>query len=242
MEPGGLQSIGLQRVRQNWSDLACTHAKALITKGFFKCTIIGTFYFILKITERSQLKHLTTFLHNCWCYRWLRNTKLQASLVAWTVKNPPWVGKMPWKRKAVPTPGFLPGESHGQKSLAGYSPQGCKESDTTERLTPIHCTTACKVWHLTCSYKKRGWGEALSTVFHWGFSDLQWCHLQNPEGTGFPGRSILSRGSCREGTSTAPPWSSRAWSSWRKPTSWDRVREFLQVKESSAAKGCWPSG
>ena len=33
------------------------------------------------------------------------------------------------------TPVFLPGESHGQRSLAGYSPWGCKESDTTERLT-----------------------------------------------------------------------------------------------------------
>ena len=33
-----------------------------------------------------------------------------------------------------PTPGFLPGESHGQRSLVGYSPWGCKESDTTERL------------------------------------------------------------------------------------------------------------
>ena len=31
-----------------------------------------------------------------------------------------------------PTPVFLPGESHGQRSLAGYGPQGCKESDTTE--------------------------------------------------------------------------------------------------------------
>ncbi|KAB0369215.1 hypothetical protein FD755_019220, partial [Muntiacus reevesi] len=33
-----------------------------------------------------------------------------------------------------PTPVFLPGESHGQRSLVGYSPQGHKESDTTERL------------------------------------------------------------------------------------------------------------
>ena len=33
-----------------------------------------------------------------------------------------------------PTPGFLPGESHGQRSLAGYSPRDCTESDTTERL------------------------------------------------------------------------------------------------------------
>ena len=34
----------------------------------------------------------------------------------------PWVGKTPWRRKWQPTPGFLPGESHGQRSLEGYSP------------------------------------------------------------------------------------------------------------------------
>ena len=46
----------------------------------------------------------------------------------------PWVGKIPWRRKWQPTPVFLPGESHGRGSLVGYSPWGCKESDTTERL------------------------------------------------------------------------------------------------------------
>jgi len=40
--------------------------------------------------------------------------------------------KIPWRRKWQPTPVFLPGESHGQRSLAGYSPRGCKGSDTTE--------------------------------------------------------------------------------------------------------------
>ena len=44
----------------------------------------------------------------------------------------PWVGKILWRRKWQPTPVFLPGESHGQRSLVGYSPQGCKELDTTE--------------------------------------------------------------------------------------------------------------
>ena len=44
----------------------------------------------------------------------------------------PWVGKIPWRRKWQPTPVFLPGESHGQRSLVGYSPWGYKESDTTE--------------------------------------------------------------------------------------------------------------
>ena len=35
----------------------------------------------------------------------------------------PWVGKIPWRRKRQPTPVFLPGKSHGQKSLAGCSPR-----------------------------------------------------------------------------------------------------------------------
>ena len=46
----------------------------------------------------------------------------------------PWVGKIPWRRKWQSTPVLLPGKSHGQKSLVGYSLWGCKESDTTERL------------------------------------------------------------------------------------------------------------
>ena len=44
----------------------------------------------------------------------------------------PWVGKIPWRREWHPTPVFLPREFHGQRSLAGYSPWGHKESDTTE--------------------------------------------------------------------------------------------------------------
>ncbi|XDA81174.1 hypothetical protein R6Z07F_011148 [Ovis aries] len=46
----------------------------------------------------------------------------------------PWVGKIPWRRKWQPTPVLLPGKSHGRRSLAGYSPWGCKESGRTERL------------------------------------------------------------------------------------------------------------
>ena len=45
-----------------------------------------------------------------------------------------WVGKIPWRRKLQPTPVFLPGEFHGQRNQAGYSPWGHKELDTTERL------------------------------------------------------------------------------------------------------------
>ena len=46
-----------------------------------------------------------------------------------------WIRKIPWRRKWQPTPLSLPGKSYGQRrSLVGYSPQGCKELDMTERL------------------------------------------------------------------------------------------------------------
>ena len=52
-----------------------------------------------------------------------------------------WIGKIPWRRKWQHTPVFFPGELHGQRSLVGYSPRGCKELDTTEQLTHTHTHT-----------------------------------------------------------------------------------------------------
>ena len=50
------------------------------------------------------------------------------SILAWEI---PWVGKIPWGRKWQPAPGFLPGTSHGQRSLADYNPRSRQESDRT---------------------------------------------------------------------------------------------------------------
>ena len=47
----------------------------------------------------------------------------------------PWVRKIPWRREYQPTPVFLPGEFHEQRSLAGYCPWRCKESNMMEWLT-----------------------------------------------------------------------------------------------------------
>ena len=65
--------------------------------------------------------------------------------MALVVKNPPadagdvrdlgsipGSGRFPWRRKWLPTPVFLPGESHEQRNPVGYSPWGHKESDMTE--------------------------------------------------------------------------------------------------------------
>ena len=50
----------------------------------------------------------------------------------------PWGGQTPWRREWLPTPVFLPGESHGRRSLVGYSLWRRKEVDTTERPTYKH--------------------------------------------------------------------------------------------------------
>ena len=49
-----------------------------------------------------------------------------------------WVGTIPWSRKQQPTPVCLPGKFNGQRSLVGFSPWDCKESDITERLNAQH--------------------------------------------------------------------------------------------------------
>ena len=74
-------------------------------------------------------------------WAWLSDWTTDGKESAWSCERPgfnPWIRKMPWKRKWQPTSVFLPGELHGQKSLAGYSPWACKESDTNEWLTHIY--------------------------------------------------------------------------------------------------------
>ena len=83
----------------------------------------------------------------------------------------PWVRKIHWRRKWQTTPVFLPGKSHGQRSLVGYHPKGCKESNTTEWLSaptaagwivwssrvlgawlaPFRSET-CQMWFYYCSW------------------------------------------------------------------------------------------
>ena len=71
----------------------------------------------------------------------------------------PWVRKIPWRRAWQPTPVFLPGESHGQRSLVGYSPWGCKESDTTD-VTEHACT------HHNIFIYPKFWFHTLTLSFH----------------------------------------------------------------------------
>ena len=100
-----------------------------------------------------------------------------------------------WRRKWQPTPVFLPGEFHGQRSLAGYSPQGHKESDTTEAT-----------WHSTyrgypgvASGKEVKWSEVKSLNSVWLFATLWTVACQAPLSMGF------SRQECWSGLPCPPP-------------------------------------
>ena len=67
----------------------------------------------------------------------------------------PWVSKIPWRRKWQPTPVFFPGKFHGQRSLMGYNPWGCKELDMTDWTFMQRVITGTSfhvlIFHCLCS-------------------------------------------------------------------------------------------
>ena len=65
----------------------------------------------------------------------------------------PWVQKIPWIRKWQPMPVFLPRESHGWRSLEGYSPLGGKESDMTELLYSFYKTFYIQFLNILKTFK-----------------------------------------------------------------------------------------
>ena len=86
----------------------------------------------------SAGKHWRGLLRYCCLFSWFQSFWWLSAEESKRCKRhglDPWVGKIPWRRKWQLAPGFLPGEFQGQWSLVGYSPWGCKESDTTEHGT-----------------------------------------------------------------------------------------------------------
>ena len=75
---------------------------------------------------------ICSFVEGIRLSRWLRWWRI--CLQCKRTEFDPWLRKIPLRRKWQPTPVFLPGESHGQRSLVGYHPWGRKESDVTEQL------------------------------------------------------------------------------------------------------------
>ena len=75
----------------------------------------------------------------------------------WRRGPDPWVMKIPWRSAWQPTPAFLPGQSLGQRSLAAYSPWGCKELTQMSDLAHTQYTVVlCKVFQLSVSLNRFG--------------------------------------------------------------------------------------
>ena len=97
----------------------------------------------LQITDNTQPYKHTTFIPQGQALAWgwvFESSCLPPPREMWL---DPWVGKIPWRRAWQPTPVFLPGESHGQRSLVGYSPWGHKELDMHEQVS-THLLTVNK--------------------------------------------------------------------------------------------------
>ena len=93
----------------------------------------------------------------------------------------PWVGKIPWRRAWKPTPVLFPGKSHGQRSLAGCSPWGCEESDTTDTTERLH-------FHFSLSCIGEGNGNPFSRQEYWSGSPCP-----PPGDLSHPGIKLTSR-------------------------------------------------
>ena len=74
-----------------------------------------------------------------------------------------WVRNIPCRKRWQPTQVFLPGKPHGQRSPAGYSPWGCKESDTTEHTCTQRCDTLSQYSRLSPALCPRIADAALET-------------------------------------------------------------------------------
>ena len=126
------------------------------------CTGLHSLYRALWLSWASLVAQwLTVYieLHSLYRALWLSWASLVAQWLSGSCQRrrprfDPWVRKIPWRRKLQPTTVFLPGKSHGQKGLVGYTPWDHRESATTEQLTEhTHSCIVCMesvVCSLTC--------------------------------------------------------------------------------------------
>ena len=102
-----------------------------------------------------------------WLPRWFSSK--ESACQSWRHRRcrfSPWVRKIPWRRKWQPSAVFLPGESHGQRILAGYRPWDQKESNTTEWLTLPHSRYQGWRYRFSCCSRKLHQGFYKSQHYH----------------------------------------------------------------------------
>ena len=95
---------------------------------------------LMSLSDKDSLHWSAKYLFRdvYWCFgfpRWLSGK--ESICRCRRHSSDPWVGKIPWSREWLPTPVFLPGKSHGQRSLVGYSPWGWEALDTAKWLSSL---------------------------------------------------------------------------------------------------------
>ena len=123
-------SVGFPR-QEYWRGLPFSSAGDLLDPGIaLPSPALAVRFFTTELTEKPILER---WVHGGSGLPWWLSRKGSA----FNAGDPGWIpgsGQSPWRRKWQPTPVFLPGKSLRQRSLVGYSPWGCKESDTIYRL------------------------------------------------------------------------------------------------------------
>ena len=127
----------------------------LLDPCFFIPRLGGTWLPCLSRVFHAQLEDWPFLAWELFLSSWPRLDFLGGSVVKNQLANgrrrrrcgfSPCVWKIPWRRNWQPTPVFLPGESHGWKSLEGYNPRGHKEADTPERLSTHSQGESSCIW------------------------------------------------------------------------------------------------
>ena len=136
-----------------------------------------------------------------------------------------WVGKIHWRRAWQPTPVFLPGESHGQRSLVGYSPWGRRVWDDWATNTHVcahaYMTMCMHVYqHMHACLCVCVWKEAVTKLCYWQvLLSMQNLETKTAFVSQAPTADITARaaaGAWRPNTPTPPGWArpTPSWSSW----------------------------
>ena len=151
----GMVSTGLPPVHMWDSRLLCCVSKPkVLEQQVHKMSLVKLLIKCINVLWPKKLENaiysfiswiIATYLYMCTLKSFGENYSKEEGLLwwfsgresAWQCRRcglDSWVGKVPCIRKWQPTPVFLPGESHGQRNLVSYSPQGCKELDMTQWL------------------------------------------------------------------------------------------------------------
>ena len=152
-EPGRLQSMGSLRVRHDWSDLAAAAWDLIWSgrrfhlgkRGTWEDSIVSLFPYFNIYWRQKEVQILESYNHSKDSIKfhlyWIGfpggSDHKESSCNAGDPGSIPGLVQslLPWRREWQPTPIFLPGKFHGQRSLAGYNSWGCQESDMSEWLT-----------------------------------------------------------------------------------------------------------